>query len=52
MLFLPQTNRLVNCYNNGKIALWNTANLGSDSQPLLYAKIHDSFAYKIRQMDS
>jgi WD40 repeat protein len=51
MLYLGD-GRLINCYNNGKIAIWNLHSLLSNNlEPVALKQIHSSFTYKIRRVD-
>jgi WD40 repeat protein len=44
--------RLINCYNQGAIAIWDLSQpLSNDIQPLSYQTVHNSFTYKIRRID-
>ena len=50
MLYLSD-GKLVNCYNNGTLAIWNIRNMKDNAPPISYTKVHDSFFYKIRRVD-
>ena len=44
--------RLINCFNNGALAIWDISkDLSNDLQPISYKKVHSSFTYKIRAVD-
>jgi hypothetical protein len=50
MLYLGD-GRLINCYNNGCLAIWNLAQTSKGLLPASYTKVHQSWTYKIRRMD-
>jgi WD40 repeat protein len=51
MLYLGD-GKLMNCYNNGAVAIWNlNGPLSNTLTPLSYKKVHSSFTYKLRRMD-